>query len=68
MVPLPEKSVEATNPKSINAIFGVSALVFGVSALVAHTRQSRPDSGLDFYVKLLKKIKLFTLRSEAARS
>ena len=33
---------------------------------MAHTRQSRPDSGLAFHVKVRKTFKLFPLRSEAA--
>jgi len=32
---------------------------------MAHTRQSRPDSGLGFQVKALKPFKLFPVRSEA---
>jgi hypothetical protein len=35
------------------------------SQKVAHIRQSRPDSGLGFKVKLLKTFKLFHRRSEA---
>jgi len=34
-------------------------------AKMAHTRQSRPDPGLGFQVKVLETFKLFPLRSEA---
>ena len=35
------------------------------SANMAHIRQSRPDSGLDFQAKSLQPLKVFPLRSEA---
>jgi len=43
----------------------VLSRVFRCRANMAHIRQSRPDSGLDFQVKVLKPLKVFLLRSEA---
>ena len=37
-------------------------------ANAAQTRQTRPDSGLDFQAKVLKTFKSFPFRSEAERT
>jgi len=71
-------SLKAAFPKSCASSSSISpgTTTLSVSSVLpycsrpnmAHRRQSRPDSGLDFQVKVLKSFKSFPLRSESTHT